>query len=209
MRVTFDIGVFRGAKPLVKLLLIECLWACLTLFTAQSAEGTSPPLKVIIEIPQMCNWQTGQPLFIPQLSDIPKSPILDSESHFHVLVKNISSKPVYIFNEDNSEGCRALSLEITEADGTKIVLCNQPISWTTNMIATERLDPGECQIREIYYATNSSNGHRWSAFPPPANSEITLRAIFEQIRPKWAVSNTLIWWGKVESAPRKIVWQHA
>jgi hypothetical protein len=187
--------------------------------------AVDPPvaLKVIIEIPQRYNWRTGKLLMMPQLTDNPVSPINGPEAHFHVLIENVSSKPVYVFNEDNSQGCGTLSLEVTEADGKKTILQREVVSWTSNVITTQRLAPGESQVREVYYATNAAYlgtmhspkpwWHSWGTLPFPSGGiatleTVTLRAFFEQGQHDWNAHGR-IWLGKVASEPFQVALQSA
>jgi hypothetical protein len=171
-------------------------------------------LKVTIQIPQRCSMVYRQ-LWPQELSDAPKDVITETEAHFDVLIENISQKPVYIFSEDNSEGCRLLSLEVTMPDGTTKILCNEQDNWLSNNINTQRLLPGECQIREVYYATDAAylavtharkpSWHRWGTLPfEAASGPVTLRAIFNEELNRDQQAHQRIWWGKVESKPVQV-----
>jgi hypothetical protein len=201
--------------------LIVCGGDKLLMTPGQAAVDSPAALKVIIEIPQWYNWQTGKLLMIPQLTDNPVSPITGPEAHFHVLIQNVSSKPVYVFNEDNAQGCGTLSLEVTGADGKKTILQREIVSWTENDITAQRLAPGESQVREVYYATNAAylgimhspkpGWHDWATLPFPSGGmeTVTLRAFFEQDRHEWMTPRCRIWIGKVTSEPFQVALQSA
>jgi hypothetical protein len=203
-------------KPLFVLSLALCV-----LMSIDRAVCDPPaPLKIIIQIPQRCELRTGKPWPL-QLANYPMDAITNTETHFDVLIENISQKPVYIFSEDNSEGCRTLSLEVTMPDGTTKILCNEQDNWISNDINTQRLLPGECQIREVYYATDAAylavthapkpSWHCWGTLPfEAASGPLTIRAIFDEELHAYAQARQRMgkdlpfWWGKVESKPVQV-----
>src|ERR1700722_926379 len=172
-------------RNLVISVLMLCEIGCLLTNVGRVQDDSSKVLKVTFDIPQEYVPWPGQPFGARGLDDDPRDG-LDGEAHFHVLIENISSKPIYLYREGNSTGCRTLSLEIIKANGKKVRLCNEQDEWTANMIIVQRLNPGESQVREVYYATNEAYlaiehhskpaWHSWGTFPFGAFEKVTLRA---------------------------------
>jgi hypothetical protein len=66
--------------------------------------------------------------------------LADSTSSFHVLLTNVSSSPVEIFDENNSWGYGALPFEITYPDGRKITSApSQVRAWLANAPITSTI----------------------------------------------------------------------
>jgi ribulose bisphosphate carboxylase small subunit len=204
--------LFMSRKPLAAILMVLCAFEP----TSHAASESPPPLKLIIAIPQRYGYYSNQPYPI-ELDDHPTDAITGTESHFDVLIENISKKPVFIFNEDNSEGCETLSLVVTKPDGTSMVLHNEIDMWITNNISLHRLLSGECQVREVYYATNAAYlaethvrkpfWHAWGTLPflDGTSEKVTIQAIFHEKNP----AKKSAWSGEIKSEPIEVTLNRA
>jgi hypothetical protein len=204
----------------------NCLTVILAFFLAgcvkaQDAPGASPAtsvgaapaaLKVTIAIPEM-GLAAGDFREPRTIND------QQADAHFDVLIENVSSQAVYLWDEGNSMGYDNLSFEITEADGTKLELVRQEIAWAKNVFEADRLEPGESQVREVHYVSEKRYyavrhysmplGYAWDPpFPFEINKQktVTMRAIFEQkpeeVSTHW---NWQPWVGRVVSAPYTVI----
>jgi hypothetical protein len=111
----------------------------------------------------------------------------ESDPHIDVVLRNISTKPVNIWAEDNSAGYNNLHLEITPEDqgaGARTIIIERVIRmWTRNMIHLETLMPGDSVVREVHFVNNNPIiGFAYRNFPP-MNAGLShtykIRAVFQ------------------------------
>jgi hypothetical protein len=109
--------------------------------------------------------------------------LFSNRGHFHVLLTNVSPRPVTLFEEWNSWGYYGLSFEITYSDGRKVLATRGPRGWDKNFPSTFTVAP------QGYYVFEVSFDRTWT-FSPRAESKsgdsvtCQLRAIYSVERQK-------------------------
>ena len=87
-----------------------------------------------------------------------------SNSHFHVVVTNLSNKPQRIWATSFSEGYLALSFEITNKNGKKWLAKRKDRNWMRNAPRWWILEPSEHLVIDVYFWDSTewvgSNGPR-------------------------------------------------
>ena len=175
-------------------------------------DAASPALKVSIAIPQIWWANNDRPVQRSLLNQ-------QSDAHFQVVIENVSSTPVFLTNEGNSEGWGTLSFEVVLPNGKVMKIDRQMIDWSANVLTFDKLEPGDCMTREIYFATDKQYYYatkhsrpleqEWTPnFPFPDGGHditVTLRAIFEQKLPDGAENKWGEWIGRVVSPDYQIV----
>ena len=119
------------------------------------------------------------------------------DSHFPVVVTNVSDKPVRLWREWCSWGYYNLTFKGTTADGEEFAAKKGMMEWTKNYPDAHELAPGEHYVIDVY-------PHRdWQSFPIPANGKsikLKLAAVYE-IKPDADSKKLNVWAGRVESDP--------
>ncbi len=105
-----------------------------------------PALRVAVDIPEEYNAEDR--LLAPRT--LRNS---DPRASFEVVIENVSLYPVLLLS--GGSGSRyTLTVEVTDARGQTTV--SRPIAFSKNVTYEQRLDPGEVQIRRVYYAAESN-----------------------------------------------------
>ena len=114
---------------------------------------------------------------------------------FYVVLTNVSGESQAIWDSSNSWGYRAVSLEITTADGRTFVASRREEDFTRNGPSTFSVAPGEHQVFAIrldkWWETRPS-------LPKADEMPIKLKAIYEvSLTPEAAKQK--VWTGRSES----------
>ena len=159
------------------------LAAAAGLASAFAADEAKPALRVSIAVPA----NNGRRAIILNRPD----------SHFHVVVTNVSDKPVRLWREWCSWGYFNLTFKVTDGAGEEFVAKKTQHEWTKNYPDFQDLAPGESYVIDVY-------PHRdWKDFPLPANGKemkLKLAAVYE-IHPDDQSKQSNVWTGRVESDP--------
>ena len=123
---------------------------------------------------------------------------LNEADHFHVIVRNISQKPVRLWTDRFSWGYGNLSFEQV-GEGDKIIrIAKKPRAWTKNFPDWLELQAGESYVLDV----NLFNADVWENTPavdPTLKPKVvTLRAIYET-RPDEESTKLGVWTGKITS----------
>ena len=114
---------------------------------------------------------------------------------FYVVLTNASKQPQPVFEYWNSWGFRAISFELTTADGKQFTLTAKNHDFDMNFPSRHVVDPGEYQVFPIHF------DQTWQVQPAlPSTDEmpITLKAIYS-INPTAEATRFGVWTGRVES----------
>jgi len=124
------------------------------------------------------------------------------ESHFHVLISNVSDKPQKIWREWCSWGYYALSFEITDESGKTWTATKKARDWDKNFPDSWTLAAKETLVLDVHFAGSDT----WEGFPRPSgvSQTITIRAIFE-ISPDKDSQRDSVWTGRALSKADKFV----
>jgi hypothetical protein len=117
------------------------------------------------------------------------------DSHFHVVVTNVSDKPQKLWREWCSWGYYDLSFKCINSLGEESVVVKQPREWTKNYPDWQSIPPGESLVIDVYPSRD------WKDFPLPAKGKeikVRLQAVYE-IKPDEQTKKEGVWTGKVES----------
>ena len=155
-------------------------------FTAPTAAQTlSPSVSVAISVPHGDGYPTSIEYREPG-------------SHFHVLVSNIGSKPLSLWQDWNSWGYYSLSFEMEDATGQKWVAKKKQIGFTRNFPAAWLLSPKQTWVVDVYWGDEDT----WQGFPARGTERkpLKIRAIFE-VRPDKETKQYGVWTGRAESEP--------
>jgi hypothetical protein len=120
--------------------------------------------------------------------------VIGGKIPLHVVIENISSAPQNVFEEWNSFGYFALTLEYATQDGVKGVMCKRIVGWTRNWSTFIVLQPGQVLVRDVFLDPKF-----WSGLPTVRGDAtiITVKAIFTQ----GSGLDDPVWQGKIESLP--------
>lgn len=114
-----------------------------------------------------------------------------------VVVKNISKKPLALYEEWNSWGYYNLKF-VFAGDSNEYVVTKKPGVWYRNFESCQILEPGESLTIPVAFAD-----HIWSGLEPVrknARQIKTIRALFEQHNPKeTVVTPKVLWQGSISS----------
>lgn len=123
---------------------------------------------------------------------------------FHVLLTNVSSKPVRVWQEWCSWGYYCLQIEIVEEDGTKHLLKRRPINFITNGPDYVELQPGGSVVWNVSLDPSVWEDLSW--FPKGRMLSAKVRAIFtveeskdEQDNRDLGVNRMGVWTGQAVS----------
>ena len=114
---------------------------------------------------------------------------------YYVVLTNVSKEPQAVWEYWNSWGSRAISFELTAADGKKFVVSRGPEDFSKNFPSTFLIQPGEHQVYAIRL------DERWETHPSlPKTDElpVTMKAIYE-VPPTPEAAEYKVWTGRLES----------
>jgi len=119
----------------------------------------------------------------------------DKARDFYVVLTNISGEHQAVWDVWNSWGYRAISFDMTTADGKRFVISKREQDFTRNGPSTFVVEPGEHQVYAIRFDKS------WEVrptLPKVGEMPITLKAIYE-ISPTPESVQHQVWTGRVES----------
>ena|ERR1041385_3304838 len=118
------------------------------------------------------------------------------ESHFHVILSNVSDQPQRLWREWCSWGYSALSFEISDKAGKTSMIKKRPKAWSKNYPDFCTLQPGETLVIDVYFLAQDV----WDNFPKPRGEgeAFTIRAIYEVRSEEWSQKYS-VWTGRVVS----------
>jgi uncharacterized protein YecT (DUF1311 family) len=129
---------------------------------------------------------------------------VDRNSHFSVILTNLSKRTQWIITPWSSWGDRALRFEITDRSGKKTVARTVANDHVKNLPHWWVLEPQECVVFDVYFADEK----RWEGFPHLTHygdaEAVTLRAVFEVTPDKEKPAVDAKWAGSVSSKPERV-----
>lgn len=117
-------------------------------------------------------------------------------AHFHVVLTNISDKPLRLCNDTCSWGYFALSFEVKDESGKTTKVTKQGMPWSTLFAHYLTVPPGDHMVREVSFSKDE-----WENFVLPEKGksvDVQMRAVFE-IKPDDETKKKDVWTGKVVS----------
>jgi hypothetical protein len=122
---------------------------------------------------------------------------LDLNDHFHVLVTNVSDKPLRLWTDQYSWGYENLSFEQILDDGTVIEIRKKAREWRKNFPDWLELQPGENYVLNVLLSPDV-----WDNAPiadqPNKPKLVKLRAIYK-VPPDEQSDKLGVWTGKIVS----------
>lgn len=115
---------------------------------------------------------------------------------FHVVVRNVSDKPVRVWESWNSWGYDRLTFEVTDSAGKTTIAERAPCNFTRNFPSALTIEPGESYVLRVKFEDKTL----WQGFPRPTEgtAEVTIRAVFA-IEESDESKEHNVWTGKVVS----------
>ena len=120
--------------------------------------------------------------------------------HFHVILRNITTKPVRIFEEWNSWGYGSLRFEMTDEHGQTTTIRKRPHAWTMNYPSFTTIAAQEFAIIDVFFADRSVWGDGFWLTPGHPTGRVTLKAIYAVEEDKFSREQS-VWTGKIISPP--------
>jgi hypothetical protein len=118
------------------------------------------------------------------------------ESHFHVVIRNVTDRPLRLWREWCSWGYFNLSLAVELPGGKSVEVKKKARGWDKNYPDWEEIGPREVAVREIHYG-----GPEWENFPlekAQDGLELKLQAVFAVDSDKDASTHG-VWTGRAAS----------
>jgi hypothetical protein len=141
-----------------------------------SGSQTNSELSVSIAVPCSASGHAT----IAKNSDTNDARVLSTSwgNHFDVLLRNVSDKPLNIWQDDNSWGYYALNFELMDESGKKWVVTKIPVAFHANAPSFWTLKPNETLVIDVCFTDDQkSDWQKWKGFPH--NQTVSMRAIFE------------------------------
>lgn len=116
--------------------------------------------------------------------------------HFHVVVTNISDKPVRLWREWCSWGYFNLSFDVTDESGRSVTVRKRERVWHKNWPDWDVISPGGHQVREVTFDPET-----WIDTPLldlKGREVIRMKAVYS-IRPDEKSEEHAVWTGHVSS----------
>ena len=126
----------------------------------------------------------------------------DASSHFHVVIRNISSAAQRVWEDWNSWGYFALSFEISDESGKHwIAAKRKEIVFTRNFPSFETIDPGNVLVVDVYLGDDKT----WAGFPLQKGQlkKVQLRATYE-VRDSPEAKEMHVWTGRIKSKAAEV-----
>lgn len=123
--------------------------------------------------------------------------LFDPSQHFHVVVTNVSKKPIRLWRDWCSWGYFNLSFEATDQNGTKTHITKNAREWNKNFPDWTIIAPSDHMVLDVTF--DKSIWHNPPVPEPGKNRSVSLKAVFEIAEDADSKSNK-VWTGK-ESSP--------
>jgi hypothetical protein len=104
-------------------------------------------------------------------------PFTRRNNNFYVLLTNVSSKPVRVWQEWCSWGYYSLQLEVFEQDGTEHLLKKKPTNFLANFPDFVELEPGGSVVWKVDIEPSVWEGLSW--LPTNRAERVKLKAIYK------------------------------
>jgi hypothetical protein len=166
----------------ITLIVTTVLLAAYCIAPAQPAPpaATQPSLTCIVAVPERGVVQLGP-----------------GHAPLHVVLTNVSDRPLRIIDDWNSWGYFNLTLQYTAADGTSHKIEKVGRDWTRNFLTDTTLAPGQMLVRDVAF-----DPAIWTGLPDAG--VVTVTATFKQDEPKELDQKGAAYWsGTAESAAVK------
>ena len=126
---------------------------------------------------------------------------LNDGDHFHVLVTNVSNKPIRLWTDRFSWGYDNLSFELIGADGKVTRIAKKPRAWWKNYPDWLELEAGGSYVLNMDWSSEKGRGI-WDNVPTAGGKErpplVKLRAVYE-VLPDDESRKLGVWTGKTSS----------
>jgi len=122
--------------------------------------------------------------------------LFDKAQHFHVVLTNVSKKPMRLWREWCSWGYSNLSFAATDQGGKTTMVTKAPRGWDKNFPDFTIVSPGDHLVVDVTFEPTI-----WQAAPLPVPGKartVSLRAVFE-IKEDAQTKRNDVWTGKVSS----------
>jgi hypothetical protein len=151
---------------------------------AESAEASRRSLAVNI-VPTSSSEKVGQAI-----------ELFDKDRHFHVVVTNLSSAPIKLWEEWCSWGYFDLSFEARDVTGRRFVISKKMRGWDKNFPCPVTIGAGRAWVIDV-----NLDPSIWQNSPLSSDrgqATLRLRAVFEISEDEASKANG-VWTGKVSS----------
>src|SRR5262249_8123045 len=120
--------------------------------------------------------------------------------HFHVILENISAKPLKLWRGRENLGYASLSFRLTDRNGAVVIVRRTPLPPGSETDMSLILEPGERLVIDIY-----PRSPEWSGFPTPNDKteKFSLQALYTSDIPK---TDPLGWTGQAVSPAYDVEW---
>lgn len=153
-------------KPSVYLAMVVCFLAVLGCVTKKAHYSTDSTIAVTIPYD---SYDSTEPFGYKH------------HRKFHVLLTNVSSSPVRVWQEWCSWGYYCLQIELMEADGTKHLLKKKRIPFYANFPDYVALQSGESVVWNVDLSPSIWTG--LPVMPTNAMANVKIRAIYTVTKP--------------------------
>jgi hypothetical protein len=175
-----------------------CWWVncCALVAFGLGAISLRPETASAVEPPSAADAPLKVSIAVPLVDGVRPIIATGPASHFHVVLENLSQKPVRIWRAGNSRSHAALHFELTDTAGKTRAIRRRAVPFLQNAPVWQELSPGDMLVIDVYFA-----GDEWEAFPLPAKGKqatIKLRAIYS-VAPDQAAQKHGVWTGSVSS----------
>jgi hypothetical protein len=169
--------------------ILFCVVATLGMRGGPAAEPSADPLTVRI-VPTRSRD--------PFRNSSPSITLHRPSDHFHVVITNVSDKPVRIWSDLCSWGYFCLTFEVRDRDGRTRTVKRKTRGWDANAPDPESLAPGDHKVFDV-----SLQDGTWVDVPVSQEAGgqfVSMRAIYEIPVEKQATEHQ-VWTGRVASPP--------
>ncbi|MFT7638897.1 MAG: hypothetical protein ACI9G1_000622 [Pirellulaceae bacterium] len=126
---------------------------------------------------------------------------LNDGDHLHVLVTNVSDKPIRVWTDRFSWGYDNLSFEMIDNDGNVTRVIKKPRNWTKNYPDWLELEAGGSYVLNVDWYSERGRA-QWDNTPTADGKRgptpVKLRAVYE-VRPDDESRKLGVWAGKISS----------
>lgn len=162
-----------------------CALAAAVVATSRSSESRGPALLALHIVPTRHDDKIGRSI-----------ELYGQGRHFHVVVTNVSDRPLRLWRDWCSWGYFALSFVATGEDGRRVTIRKKDREWSKNFPDSILVPPGEHLVLEV-----SFDDSIWQDTPLPEPSRsraVKLQAVYE-IQPDEETAKRGVWTGQVRS----------
>lgn len=180
-------------RPVLAIALLAIL-ACGVAEAQAQVQAQTPPTTATLEVSIAIPEKGGQRLIEYSVGD----------AHFHVVVRNVSDRPVTLWTAKYSWGWENLSFEVKDAAGAVRTVKKAPREWRKNFPDACTLQPKDEMVLAVDFTSAD-----WAGAPKPTGTaaggkfeSLTMRAVYE-VKPDDESRQSGVWTGRVESPWRE------